>query len=1279
MNVFILGVPHKGSSALLASPYMEKELKLLGINPTILPVNDESQLTAAIQKVVLLGGLILTPLTGNGNIDKLLSDAMAKACGCSLELNETVFQQMAEKNAKLSKEEVTRYATLPKGARVYAIHSDTYPAYQLDGENIHAVLLPADKEEQCAVFLNTVFPTFAQQPKYPCSSHILRVMELSLSEVETALKDGLAQENPCISIYPGKEEVVVRVSVRDQSHEQASAACQAAANSILNRLGSYVYGMDVPNIEWALLQRLEKKQLHLAVHEFGSNHCAEKRLIKCKKFDSVELSFPEISGASFEAVKAEQGVVSQQTAVAAATAISNHETIGVAITMPTAKEKAASAFVAASFSGHVLTKEVPISGFHSVQQLTDACVSHALNLARKFADSHPSLPKGAAAALVPVGAEGKAKRAVKEESPSMNPNPTAKKQSLPKRILSAVFPQKADSKSEKMRKLGIILCLCVFCGSMGYLLNHRQQGINAEKENEKFTNLIEQAGQGNLKLEDLGLKEEDLEKVEPEVLDKYKPFVAVNEDMIGWISIADTKINYPVVQTTDNDYYHRKNFQGEDDYYGVPYLDYECRINLDPERESDNMIIYGHNIGNDGLMFNPISYYKQLDFYKKHPVVRFDSIYREQEYKIFGVMIVNAQPEQDNGTVFNYNHEIDFLKEGEFEAYVNEVRKRSMWDIDVDVNPDDNLLTISTCCYDFRPEARCVVVARAVREGEDATVDTSTAKVNADAYYPKAYYDALNEKAKYGQVKGIKIDGKKEYTLEIGQTLQLKAITDPADAPINTCSWDSSVAAVATVDKNGLVTAVAPGETSITAMADDGGYAASVKIYVKAKNALEYLYFDEDQINLSKGDEYKLTVYAEPEDAALDLSWSCDSEAISLSVNKSNPREVYLRANANTEAPATITVQDKTTKLSASVPVTVGGGGISQTVTATAPAVTFTPAMNGETSLTVTVTPPEAAYNLKFASSDKSVVKILDYEIHGDGTITLYLAQNGEVGQSATISFKLDGTVVGSSKVTIQGETAVTPPPASGGKENITITHMNGTVINNMEFPVNGGEYFEFTLSGAKVEDCTWSFTNPDGSKSNLAYIDDFGDICTNKNNGADQKVIVTVKGPNGGTSTFTVLVKGTGTAAKETCSECKQPVDKHAETCTKNPNYKPPVETCGECDQPVNKHAITCTKHPDYKPPVETCGECGQPVDNHATTCTKNPNYVPPTTETPSETPACTCDSLDGVTHAEGCALYQATPTEIVSQETISAQSLDEELPPIEETPSDEELVTEE
>ncbi len=924
MNVFILGVARQGSKDLLASPYMEKELKLLGILPTVLPVGDEKQLKAAIQKIVLMGGLILSPLTGNAAIDKLLSDQMAKACGVPLELNQSVFEQIAERNVKLTREEVAQLATLPQGAQVYALQDSTYPAYQLDGENIHAILLPPDPVEQSAVFINTVFPTFAQQKKYPCESHILRVMEKSLPEVEAVIKEGLSSENPCIAAYPGKEEVIVRVSVRAEDAQQAATASRKTAQTVAQRLGGSVYGVDVANIEQALMKLLEKKSLHLSVAESGTNQRAEKRLLRCRKADSVSVRFPQdaMNSAAYADVVSKHGVVSQQAAAAMAVAASDSNQIGVGINLPTAREKAASAYVTASFSGHTLSKEIPISGFKSVQQLADACISHALNLARQFAEAHPALPKGAEAAAAAltsmVGTKENNMKAQNEGKPS-----------LLKRFVRGFFPQKADSTGEKMRKLGIILCLCVFCCSVGYLLDHRQQGINAVETNQQLSNMKEDFKNGNL--DKYEIDEEKLAAVAPEVLEEYKPFVAINDDMQGWIEIEGTNLSYPVVQSKDNTYYHRLNFQEEYDYYGVPYLDYECDLSVDPNQTSDNLIIYGHNIGNDGLMFNPLSYYKQLQFYKEHPVVRFDSIYKEQEYKIFGVMIVNAEPEQDNGKVFKYWTKTEFRSDEAFNEYVDEVRKRSMWDIDVDVQPGDKLLTLSTCCYDFRPNARCVIVARAVREGEDRAVDTSTAAQNADAYFPQAYYDALNEKAKYGHVKGIKIDGKAEQIMEVGQTLQLKAITNPADAPINTATWDSSAPAVATVDaKTGLVTAVGPGEANITAMADDGGYAATVKVIVRGKSTLEYLYFDEDEIYLDVGDEMAVSVYARPSDAALSLEWHISGDSLSYSVNKSDPKTIYISADAETSGGTVITVTDKLTGYSATCYVYVGDEDVGQ-------------------------------------------------------------------------------------------------------------------------------------------------------------------------------------------------------------------------------------------------------------------------------------------------------------------------------------------------------------
>lgn len=912
---------------------MEKELHLLGIDPIQLSARDDVQLAQAFGEAAKSGGLVLAPLTGNEPIDRLISENVAKICGVKVELHPQAAEQIARSNHRLTREETVKYAQLPKGAQIFPQRGGLTPGYQVAGNNVHVIVLPADETEQINLFFSHIFPTFAQQQKQPCISHTLRIMDLSTQKIEGALSDILSHSNPCVALYPLWDETAVRISACGQDYQQTNQICLTAVKTALERLGSYVYGVDTANIEQALIQRLEKKNLKIAVAEYGTNSSAGRRLSKCtnaarriavhisadKNPITDELNIPQ-------QLVDKNGLVSRQTAgaMAAAVARTQPNTIGISLTLPTAQQKSASAFLAAAYQDAVLVEEIPISKFQSISRLVQCCVSHALNLARKFVDSYPSAPKGAVSveqvlqstsisAAVSPELEKKGKNTVQKSSSK------TKKQSLGKRILAALFPQKGESKGEKMRKIGILVCACVFCCSIGYLIHHHQQGVNAGKETEKLNDMLSQAESGHLKVD-----QDKLNKVHPKVLEKYKPFVALNEDTKGWVKIPDTKVSYPVVQAKDNEFYHRKNFNGDYDYYGVPYLDFECSIDVDDV--SDNLIVYGHNIGNDGLMFNPVTYYKKLDFYKSHPIVSFDSIYEEAQYKVFGVFITNAQAPQDNGKVFHYQRYVDFENEQQFNEFVNEVRRRSMWDIDVDVQPGDKLLTLSTCTYDFRPDARCVVVARKVRPGEDLKVNTDAAKVNEDAYFPQAYYDAQNEKAKYGQVKGIKIEGKKEYTINVGETLQLKAVTNPANAPINTATWDSSTSAVATVDpKSGLVTAVAPGEAVITAMADDGGFAASVKVTVVSKNSLEYLGVDQENITMQVGQENRLSAIVNPEDAAVKLEWSVDAnEYLELSVSRSNPKHLYLRAlKGTTNGPVTITVKDTVTGKTASCAVTI--------------------------------------------------------------------------------------------------------------------------------------------------------------------------------------------------------------------------------------------------------------------------------------------------------------------------------------------------------------------
>ena len=113
----------------------------------------------------------------------------------------------------------------------------------------------------------------------------------------------------------------------------------------------------------------------------------------------------------------------------------------------------------------------------------------------------------------------------------------------------------------------------------------------------------------------------------PEVLPLYKDLLNQNKSLIGWVKIADTIIDYPVMQSQDNEYYLDHNFHQEYDKNGSIFLDAECSI----YPRSDNLILYGHHM-KSGKMFGSLQKYESESYYKKHKRIEFDTIYETGIY-----------------------------------------------------------------------------------------------------------------------------------------------------------------------------------------------------------------------------------------------------------------------------------------------------------------------------------------------------------------------------------------------------------------------------------------------------------------------------------------------------------------------------------------------------------------------------------------------------------------------------------------------------------------------
>lgn len=209
-----------------------------------------------------------------------------------------------------------------------------------------------------------------------------------------------------------------------------------------------------------------------------------------------------------------------------------------------------------------------------------------------------------------------------------------------------------------------------------------------------------------------------------------------NSDYKGWITISNTKVDNPIYQTDNNDFYLNHNQQKKKSAYGALFFDHN---NIITENKTDsNLVIYGHNMIN-GSMFGTLKKFKSLDFYKANPTIEFSTLYKKSTYKIYAIFVLNASKADDNGYIYNISRN-NFLNDDDFNSWVNEAYERSIINTGVDVELGDNIITLVTCVNDF-DDARLVIMARETREDEESYVDTSSASVNPSPRYPKRWYD----------------------------------------------------------------------------------------------------------------------------------------------------------------------------------------------------------------------------------------------------------------------------------------------------------------------------------------------------------------------------------------------------------------------------------------------------------------------------------------------------------------------------------------------------------
>lgn len=187
----------------------------------------------------------------------------------------------------------------------------------------------------------------------------------------------------------------------------------------------------------------------------------------------------------------------------------------------------------------------------------------------------------------------------------------------------------------------------------------------------------------------------------PPILPEYEDLYEINNDLVGWLEIEDTVINYPVMQTPDEpNYYLHQNFDRQYNAHGCLYAAEAC----DLAAPSDNITIYGHHM-KDGSMFAGLAKYVQEAYWETHSYVRFDTLTERHTYQIFAVFRTTA-----NVGGFTYHQFVDAENAEDFDAFIATCKDMSLYDTGITPTYGDKIICLSTCEYTLQ-NGRLVVAA----------------------------------------------------------------------------------------------------------------------------------------------------------------------------------------------------------------------------------------------------------------------------------------------------------------------------------------------------------------------------------------------------------------------------------------------------------------------------------------------------------------------------------------------------------------------------------------
>ena len=233
--------------------------------------------------------------------------------------------------------------------------------------------------------------------------------------------------------------------------------------------------------------------------------------------------------------------------------------------------------------------------------------------------------------------------------------------------------------SDKLRRILMCVLAIVFCVSA---FHFGKAFLEYRKGDKVYENAMEFVIEADTPVE---VKDETSMKRTYTEID-FAGMRAVNEDVIGWIQIPGTKINYPIVQGSDNDYYLNHTVSGEENSGGAIFMD--CAIS--DQFDDKNAIIYGHNL-KSGAMFSRLNRYARKSFWNANRYIYITTPFGVDTYEVFSAYQTTADAD-----IYYYG----FGEDQYYQDYLNRITSYSIFNAGIPLGVDDTIITLSTCAND---------------------------------------------------------------------------------------------------------------------------------------------------------------------------------------------------------------------------------------------------------------------------------------------------------------------------------------------------------------------------------------------------------------------------------------------------------------------------------------------------------------------------------------------------------------------------------------------------